>query len=186
MEQQYHLKKIKTFNGREGGGYEAEIYLGKKKVAHALNEGNGGCDFFHFINKEDEQPFVEFCKRWYQTSAAKAEFEKLTAHYGTDAGDYGTSYAMEAWVSDFLDARETEKTLKRWSKTKTPFRLVGDDPGNWRTVNAPISAEVVTWIRNKYGDQVETIYSEASLQSSAHVAPPPACATKVPSAAYNF
>ncbi len=185
MEQQYHLKKVKTFNGMEGGGYEADVYLGKKKIAHAFNEGSGGCDHLHFFDRADRAPFEAFVVAWYETSTAKTEWQKLTEQYGGDP-NASNDFKMESWIGSIIDRMEEEKWLKRNSKTKTPFRLVGDDPGNWRTVNAPISAEVATWIRNKYGDQVETIYGEASLQSSAHVAPPPACATKVPSAAYNF
>lgn len=179
MEQQYHLKKVKTFNGMEGGGYEAEIYLGKKKIAHAFNEGSGGCDHIHFVDRADRAPFEAFVVAWFETSDAKALW------YGGDLNP-APDDKMEAWIDSIVDRMEEEKWLKRNSKNKTLFRLVGDAPYNWRTVTTPISAKVVTWIRNKYGDQVETIYSEASLQSSAHVAPPPACATKVPSAAYNF
>lgn len=159
MTETYTLKGIKTFNGMEGGGYEANLYLGKKKVGTCFNDGNGGCDYFHFNKKEYEAPFVAFCKEWYQTSQAKAEFEKLTAQYGTDADNYSQSYAMESWVSEFLASREEEKNLKRWSKTKTLFRLKGDPVGEWRTYNT-VDPRVIPHIREKHGDQIERIYGK--------------------------
>lgn len=86
MNETYTLKGIKTFDGMEGGGYEANLYLGKKKIASAFNGGDGGCDFFRFVNKEEEKAFQDFCDKWYQTSRAKVEFEKLTGQHGVDRG----------------------------------------------------------------------------------------------------
>lgn len=159
MTETYTLKGIKTFNGMEGGGYEANLYLGKKKIGTCLNGATGGPDDFHFFKKEDEEAFVAFCKEWYQTSEAKAGFDKLVAHTGTDSSNYDTSYAMEGWVSEFLAAYEEEKLLKRWSKTKTLFRLKGDPVGEWRTYNT-VDPRVIPQIREKHGDQIERIYGQ--------------------------
>lgn len=159
MNETYTLKGVKTFNGMEGGGYEASLYLGKKKIATAFNDGNGGCDHFQFLNREDEKAFTDFCVNWYQTSQAKAEFEKLTAHHGTDHTNYRDSLAMESWVSEFIADREEEKTLKRLSKKKTLFRLKGDPIGEWRTYNT-IDPRAIPVIQEKHGDQIERIYGQ--------------------------
>lgn len=159
MNETYTLKGIKTFNGMEGGGYEANLYFCKKKIATAFNGANGGPDDFHFFSKEDETNFVDFCDRWYQTSQAKVEFEKLTAHYGTDHTNFSKSLAMESWIAEFIAAREEEKLLKRWSKTKTLFRLKGDPVGEWRTYST-VDPRVILRIHAEHGVQLERIYGQ--------------------------
>lgn len=162
----YTLKGIKTFNGREGDGYEASLYLGKKKVAWAFNGGDGGCDDYRFVSKEDEKAFSDFCEKWYQTSRAKPEFEKLVGHTGTDHTHYDRALAMELWVAEFIADREEEKLLKRLSRTKTLFRLKGDPVGEWRSCNT-VDPRAIPEIQKKHGDQIERIYGRTSLANLA-------------------
>ncbi len=166
MNETYTLKGIKTFNGMEGGGYEANLYLGKKKVATAFNDGNGGPDFFRFLSKEVEVAFINFCAKWYQTSRAKVEFEKLVGHTGTDHTHYDRALAMELWVAEFIADREEEKLLKRLSRTKTLFRLKGDPIGEWRSCNT-VDPRAIPEIQKKHGDQIERIYGRTSLANLA-------------------
>lgn len=181
QQQQYHLKGLKTFNGNEGGGYECNIYLGTKKIARAFNDANGGPDDFHFFDRADEKPFADFTAAWYETSASKPEWEALVKKYGGDA-DPGVAHKMECWVSTAIDDAENEKRFKRLSKTKTLFMLKGDEKDNWRTLNTPLSAKAVQWIRNKYADRVETIYGESTVQEAAKpAASQPTQATIAPS-----
>lgn len=160
---QYYLKGLKTFTGNEGGGYEAFIYLGTKKIAHAFNGANGGPDDFHFFDRADEKPFVDFAAAWYETSHAKPEWEALTKHYGGNV-DPGAAHKIESWVADAVSQADEQKWLKRNSKTKTLFRLNGDDRFNWRTLKGPPGEKAIQWLRNKYGDQVETIYGESTIK----------------------
>lgn len=181
QQQQYHLKGLKTFTGNEGGGYECNIYLGTKKIARAFNDANGGPDDFHFFDRADEKPFVDFTVAWYETSDAKSEWEALTKQYGGDA-DPGAAHKMESWVGETIDHAENEKRFKRLSKTKALFRLKGDERGTWRTLTVPLSAKAVQWIRNKYADQVEAIYGESTVEQAAKpAASRPTQATIAPS-----
>lgn len=156
----YTLKGIKTFNGMEGGGYEANLYLGKEKVATAFNDGNGGSDLLRFRSREDEKAFEDFCGNWYQTSAAKEEFDKLVGHTGTDSTHYDKSLAVESWVAEFIADREEEKLLKRLSKKKTLFRLKGDPVGEWRTIKS-VDPRIITQLRRTHGDRIERIYGQS-------------------------
>ena len=59
----YSAKGIKTFKGMEGIGVNANIYLGKKKIAEVIDSGDGGC--LH----------VEYMDRWLK-SKGNGEFDK--------------------------------------------------------------------------------------------------------------
>ena len=38
----YQVKKIRLFNGREGGGFNCNLYRGNAKVAEVIEDGSGG------------------------------------------------------------------------------------------------------------------------------------------------
>ncbi len=153
----YHLKGLKTFNGMEGGGYEATLYLDKKKVAIAMNGGAGGCDDFHFVSRDDESAFQAFVDAWYETSRAKVDWAAFVKEHGLNDDEVSAGSKMESWVSSAIGDIENQKRLKRLARTQTLFRLKGDNEGDWRTVK-PAGDRAVLWIREKYGDKVETIF----------------------------
>lgn len=165
----YELKGIKTFNGREGGGYEATLYLGSKKVGVAMNEGSGGGDCFRFNTKESEAAFQAFVNTWYETSESKAYWDAWSKEHELDTMD-SILHKMECWTTEFIDNRESEKQLKRWSKTKTVFRLKGDGKGTWRTCNQK-GDKIIQYIHKTYGDKVETIYGLPPTPTHATTAP---------------
>jgi hypothetical protein len=152
----YQIKGLKTFNGMEGGGYECSIYRGKLKIGTAMNDANGGCDFFHFINKEEEPAFEKAVSAWYETSQSKTEWENWCKENSMSL-DVRVQHKMESWVSETMSGLEEQKRLKRLSKTKTLFRLKGDEDGVWRTFNQ-VGQKVIDHAIKKYGDQLEQIY----------------------------
>jgi hypothetical protein len=59
----YTAKGVKTFKGMEGIGVNANIYLGKKKIAEVIDSGDGGC-----LN-------IDYVDRWL-SSDGKGGFDK--------------------------------------------------------------------------------------------------------------
>lgn len=152
----YLIKGLKTFNGMEGGGYECSIYRGKVKVGTAMNEGSGGSDFFHFTSREEEATFQEAAAKWYETSRSKVEWEGWCKENSISL-DVSAQHKMESWVSETMSSMEEQKRFKRLSKTKTLFRLKGDEEGVWRTIGQ-VGPRVIDHIVKHYGANVEQIY----------------------------
>jgi hypothetical protein len=46
------LKNVKTFQGREGSGLNADIYLDGVKIAHVHDQGNGGEYFYDVFDRD--------------------------------------------------------------------------------------------------------------------------------------
>ena len=140
----YGLKAIKMAGGEETPRFEAKITENGKVIGVASNDGGGGCKRYWFENGTWHKPpkaFDAFIKQW--AIDHKETFE-----------------VMDAWVYEKLDDYEELKKLKRWSKTKTPFRLKGDRDGSWRLLNKPYSLETVDWIMKKHGsERLEVIYN---------------------------
>lgn len=152
----YQIKGLKTFNGMDGGGYECNIYRDKAKVGTAMNEGSGGCDFFHFTSREQEAAFEEAAAKWYETSRSKTDWENWSKEHSLSP-DVSNQHKMESWVSETMSSMEEQKRLKRISKGKTLFRLKGDEDGVWRTIGQ-VGQRVVDHIVKEHGEQLEQIY----------------------------
>lgn len=143
----YGLKAIKMAGGEETPRFEAKITENGTVIGGTSNDGNGGCNRYWFDNGTWANPpkaFDDFIKKWAIEN--KETFE-----------------VMDSWVYDKLDDHEELKKLKRWAKTKTPFRLKGDEKGSWRLLNKPYSKEVLFHILDKYGSKgsnnLDTIFN---------------------------
>lgn len=160
----YSLKGIKTFTGNEGIGLNATIYLGKRKIADVLDDANGGDVQIHYIAREEEAPFVAMVEAWFTASGEEQrwneEMQKLCAGSDLKPEPARLISKIDQWIDARLADREREKNLKRWAKTKTPYRLKGDTPEEWRIIKSPISPKLIQYLRDKYGGQIETIYGE--------------------------
>ena len=69
------------------------------------------------------------------------------------------AYDLDQLVSWFVCEYEWEKRLKQIAKKKTLFRIKGDAPDEWRTVNA-VGPAALQYLTAKYGEQVETVYGQ--------------------------
>lgn len=68
---------------------------------------------------------------------------------------------IEHWVNEEFGRVVTMRTLKRWSKTKTIFRLKTDQDGEFRTMSTPYAAEVAQFLTGKYGDSLDFVFNPA-------------------------
>jgi hypothetical protein len=48
----YQVKKIRLFNGREGGGFNCNLYRGNAKVSEVIEDGSGGEVDFNWTDQE--------------------------------------------------------------------------------------------------------------------------------------
>lgn len=58
----FALRKAKTHEGREGIGLNADIHLNGRKVAHVLDDGNGGCFRYYWTDHDARRAFLAVAK----------------------------------------------------------------------------------------------------------------------------
>lgn len=157
----YSLKKVKSFRGTDGHGFNADLMKDGKKVAFVYDMADGGPMSFEWMDRENG--FVPFEVKGYEgkpfvrkVTNEEREFLLYVAAQGEDGLE------PEAMVvAKMLDAMEQEKDLKKACKKNTLYRLKGDAPGKWRAVNAPYSdPRVKPFLASKYGASVEEILNE--------------------------
>ncbi len=120
--------------------FSATIYFDGKRLGKVMNEGCGGCHRYEFGKGLRE------LEAWANEQETEYKSEKL-------------DQLVEIAMNLFLNAQADKRWLARKSKTSTPYRLVGDEEGSWRCVNAPLAANVFGFLAKKYGaDQIAVIH----------------------------
>lgn len=135
----YTIKGVKTFRGMEGQGFNATLCRDGKPVAHVDDEGCGGCYNWRWLVKDAELPF----KTHVRNELPDVEFER-----------------EDHFVSRLVDEYQEDRTLRRWCKGKTVFRLRADSADTYRTLTKPYSAAAAAHLRAKHGELLEEIVNE--------------------------
>lgn len=174
----YSVKNIKTFMGREGHGFNANLYRGKKKIAFVIDDASGGevdVDWTVGIppkNKADYPTEKAYDKAWDSyRNARKEEADLLNAHLAklpkvkSSFGDGKMELTVDSdWFVTELVARwgkeKAEKKIERDCKTKTLFRLEGDKTGQHWIVKAPFDEQVRAYLNKKHGDKLLEIIND--------------------------
>jgi hypothetical protein len=94
----YQVKNLKTFNGRDGGGFEASLYKDGKRIATVFNEGCGGCTYYDFTDRTIEE-------------AVRAELKALAVQ--NDPSCEGYAEADDLYIDHLLDCYENNRVAKK-------------------------------------------------------------------------
>ena len=157
----YSVKKVKTFRGMEGEGYNADLYRDGKKIAFVIDEGCGGETRFEWLDLG--VPKVDIIHHGYGTEPItykgtpeeKLFVELADSQTYTFDGHTGRKNA-DILVGELI----TIFLTKRDCKNKTVFRLASDGEGIERTIKAKFTPEIATHIRTKYGADLVEIVNE--------------------------
>lgn len=171
----FALTKIKTFEGRNGPGLNAQITMDGKAVADVLDSGDGGMMSIDFFSAASGG------QRTYGNPAAEAALvAHLRAEYAAAGGDGGYKARMQAlglwvegselssrsdhdvieeWINRTVDEVKTIASYKRMAKSATLFRLAEDKSTAYRKVKAPLSdPRVLPHLREKYGASLVWVF----------------------------
>lgn len=170
---EYTVRKVKTFRGREGTGFNAELCCDGKPVALVMNQADGGSFRFEWNDRgqrvpvelvsehsgqvrlfyllSDEAKLHEFCKGKTQTytftlkGAAETETLPLTP---------------DMLVTNLVDDYTLAQSMRRACTKSTCFKLKGQKDGAYMTVPFIFTSEIAAGLRKQYGEKLEVIYNE--------------------------
>lgn len=150
VEDQYGLRGIKTFQGRDGYGLNATLTRNGKAVCTLLDEGCGGMMFFDWHDRRggasaEEDRF----KAFIEIQRAEIPADKKNEYDMNER----EMFDGEMWVNQKVDEIQNERRFKRICKTKTLFQ-VGDEIGSdsFRTIKG-VGAQLQSLIQKKYAGQ---------------------------------
>lgn len=147
----YSIRNLKTWDSREGGGFQVDLLRDGKAVAQVTNRGDGGAMDFRW---SEGQPTVEVKALKYDGSelSYKGTDEEalLWAHCRTlppyeEAGFTG-HMDPDMLVSNLVDDLELERQVKRWLKSGTTA-VVDGEVLRWKM---PPTRENIDAVRKKH------------------------------------
>lgn len=173
----FNLAKVKTFLGRQGHGLNAEITMDGKPVAVVLDEANGGVVRITWFtaqgrerrrgNEQARTALLQYARSEYETRGGDLAHEARCKDRGLWFEGCGLASRsdddmIEHWVNEEFERSVTLRNLKRWSRSKTMFRLKSDKEGEYRSLTKPYAPGAVAFLRNKYGDALAFVFNPAA------------------------
>ena len=144
----YSVKSVKSFEGMEGYGFNANLFRGKKKVASAIDSGDGGEVNIRWLDRQDNTEENLLKEHLAKLPKVKTEW--------TGCGDLEID---EGWfVSECVTKWEHEKEIRKMvkqCKIKTLYRNSNHKNGQYGILSAPCDDQVRNWLKNKYGNDIE-------------------------------
>lgn len=134
------IKGLKTWQSRDGGGYQYTLYEGKKKVLFVHDEGRGGCLDLEPLDDGD------FLKR------LRAYCETLPPQTLTYEGlpPMTIKQDEETFLSDLLQEHEGRKQIERAKKKGICFRPTGEKENIFYTLRTLDLSVAKSYLDGKY------------------------------------
>jgi hypothetical protein len=132
----FELKSVKTWQGCDGYGLSANLYVNGKKVATVLDEGNGGemrIDWEYVLVKENgtvtgikrDSEGNRMYKFPEQTQILIDHVSSLGEKKWYEEDDFSVPYDTALFVDDIFNELEKQKIHKKLEKKFTTCILVG-------------------------------------------------------------
>ena len=152
----FSIQGVQWMDTDDGYAFNFTLKLHGKKIAEAVQGGYGGPTDIRYFSPEAQKAVQEWC-----AAQPKSVSENLIVDGKPFECDLDDEGLMDELFGDWDEARQRKNALnalKRAAKTKTLFRLKSDDEGVYHLVGA-LGERAMTWLRNKYGDQLAQIFS---------------------------
>jgi len=117
----FQVKKLKTFNGHEGMGANADIYWKNRKIVTFIDEGNGGEPYVYWMySGNDATDATEKVKETIRDFIASLPHYSKAEEY--EDSDYDWDDTRKEWKADDVinalvliaeERREFKKTLRK-------------------------------------------------------------------------
>jgi hypothetical protein len=120
--------------------FSADIYVDGKHIGEVTNHGQGGCNDYYWIDDAKGKELLDFAIRM-ETEVKVVE-------------------PLDCLIDKLIEKMETNRTMRRWCKIMTVFRLKNDEADTFRTVKTIFSPMMSLYLKNKYGEQLEEIFNE--------------------------
>ena len=144
------LKKVQSFRGHDGFGFNADLYIDGKKAATVFDDAHGGCYSYTVV---DADLFRQF----------KVHVESLPDEPASWDPNIKIKPDLDSVVYCYVNKYLDEKQFRLWCKTKICFRVAGDKHGTWSTIAGAYTPDYGVKLRAQYernGKHIEEILNE--------------------------
>lgn len=139
------VKNVKTFQGQEGIGFTADLYLDGKKIALVRDVAQGGGYDYDPIGGSPEA-----YRAWREIEVKLHAYAASLPKIADEFFPEGLQPNLDMVVDDLVAAFQVEKAYKRKCKTSTIFRTPDQEVGAYYEIKRPFSAELKAHILGKH------------------------------------
>lgn len=151
----YSVKNVKSFQGREGYGFECSLYRDGKKIGTVTDTANGGC--YDFYLKGNEDTLLNLYCLQLQAEAIEEDAEQ----WEKDLYPLGRFIDPETLVGRLVSEYENTQRLRRKCRTLTLFTLHSDDaPNNMWVIGMKCDDKMRKHLKDKHGDNLKEIIND--------------------------
>lgn len=143
----YSVKKVRTFEGREGLGYNADLYRGNKKIASVIDDAHGGDLMINWLDRNEETLLEQHC-------ATLPPLPPLPSHPQLPALDVDCGLFIEELVNSFQREKDLNK-MRKQCLTKTLYRTSQCGYGAYYIMKNVCTDQIRQHLRTKHGNDVE-------------------------------
>ena len=137
----FTIKGFKSWETDEGGGYQFTLYLDGRKFAWVHEDGNVGCIKLTYFDTDATpvQHFLPPCLAWNGDVVPVSPDHARLHHYIQSLPTWKSgkdTYPMteDIWIGQLVNTYEFNKRLARAKKKGLTFRLLTDEPHEFRTI----------------------------------------------------
>ncbi len=143
----YTVKNVKSFQGREGYGFECSLYKDGKKIGTVTDTAGGGMTDF-YLNKGEKEILDTHCKT----------LPKWGSEYGSKEYDTDCDIFLNSLVNDF----EQQKQYRKWCKKGkvTVYRIDKQKKGTYSLLSTSYNEVVKASLEKKYEGKGLVIVNE--------------------------
>jgi len=157
----YSVKAVKSFEGREGYGFNCNLYRNGKKVGSCVDDAHGGEMYpISWTNHETRQEEQRLLNEFIATLPAVP-----FTYEGVEPLKIDESWFVTELVNEFERQKDMRK-MQRQCLTKTLFRLATDNRGSYRIFNAPYNELMRSELNGKYAGQELEIFNVVLAQGN--------------------
>jgi hypothetical protein len=176
------LKGIKSFNGMEGKGFSATLYIDGRKAGEVFDDARGG-EFCYQILREDHAALLKHAAtipdETNEERVARG-LEPLPPH-SPDVPELSPETKarcnLDSLIARLVDEAEEAKTVKRWCASAVVFTLKGAKAGEYQTIKPRGGKKAIkdwpAWVakaiedvKKKHGDKIETVWNEKLAETA--------------------
>lgn len=151
----YTIKGVKSFMGREGYGFNCDLYRNGKKIAFVRDMADGGETRFEWVNPQNRLSVASKVVGATLTENLHVEEILLRDHISTiEEFKDGGKCDMDCFVAGLVDDYENAKKEKAKCKKNILFR---SSDGNLYSVKGVFNEEAKKVLLARYPDIVEFV-----------------------------
>lgn len=143
------LKNIKTFDGHDGIGLNADIFVDGVKTAHVHDGAYGGCYDYHIFNKTKMNELNEWVK------------QQPEKNYGT----FKHKYDLDILVDDILTEKEKEKEQNKLKKVYVHSFVWGNPNGlSYKLMGFKSKTPLIPLTKTGQKQAVQNLYNKVKSE----------------------